>query len=78
MQGVEFKSSVIIGDGCWIGENVCIVGASIGKNCVIGANSVVKEGVKIGENSIIGAGSVVLKNVPANSTYVGNPAKKIK
>lgn len=32
---------VSIGDGTWIGENVCILGASIGKNCVIGANSVV-------------------------------------
>lgn len=29
-----------IGDGTWIGENVCVT-ASIGKNCVIGANSVV-------------------------------------
>jgi acetyltransferase-like isoleucine patch superfamily enzyme len=45
LQGVEFKSSVIIGDGCWIGENVCIVGASIGKNCVIGANSVVTKDI---------------------------------
>ena len=33
--------NVEIGDGTWIGENVCIIGASIGKQCVIGANSVV-------------------------------------
>ena len=32
-----------IGDGTWIGENVCILGVSIGKNCVIGANSVVNK-----------------------------------
>lgn len=32
---------VVIGDGAWIGENTCIMGASIGKNSVIGANSVV-------------------------------------
>jgi acetyltransferase-like isoleucine patch superfamily enzyme len=32
---------VAIGAGSWIGENVCIVGCTIGKNCVIGANSVV-------------------------------------
>jgi acetyltransferase-like isoleucine patch superfamily enzyme len=32
---------VSIGSGSWIGENVCILGCRIGKNCVIGANSVV-------------------------------------
>lgn len=40
-QPILFKNSVSIGSGSWIGENVSIIGASIGKNCVIGANSVV-------------------------------------
>lgn len=40
-QGIIFKSDVYIGDGSWIGENVSIIGAKIGKNCVIGSNSVV-------------------------------------
>ena len=40
-QPVKFKSEVYIGDGSWLGENVCVIGASIGRNCVIGANSVV-------------------------------------
>lgn len=40
-QPVRFKKAVFIGDGCWIGENACIIGARIGKNCVIGANAVV-------------------------------------
>jgi acetyltransferase-like isoleucine patch superfamily enzyme len=40
-QPVQFKRAVSIGDGCWIGENACIIGARIGKNCVIGANAVV-------------------------------------
>ena len=31
----------MIGDDSWIGENVCIIGASIGRHCVIGANAVV-------------------------------------
>lgn len=34
---------VIIGNGSWIGENVCIIGASIGKHCVVAANSVVNK-----------------------------------
>ena len=40
-QPVEFIKRVQIGSGSWIGENVSIIGASIGRNSVIGANSVV-------------------------------------
>lgn len=40
-QPVRFKQAVVIGDGSWIGENVCIIGASVGRNSVIGANAVV-------------------------------------
>jgi len=40
-QPVKQLKPVIIGDGAWLGENVCIIGASIGKNSVIGANAVV-------------------------------------
>jgi len=40
-QGLTQLADVHIGDGSWIGENVCISGASIGRQCVIAANSVV-------------------------------------
>jgi len=40
-QGLTQLTEVHIGDGSWIGENVCISGASVGKQCVIAANSVV-------------------------------------
>lgn len=40
-QGMTQLADVYIGDGSWIGENVCVSGASIGRNCVIAANSVV-------------------------------------
>jgi len=35
------SSPTIIGDDCWIGNNVAIVSSIIGKHCVIGANSVI-------------------------------------
>ncbi len=40
-QPIRQCKPVVIGEGSWIGENVCIIGASVGKHCVIGANSVV-------------------------------------
>jgi acetyltransferase-like isoleucine patch superfamily enzyme len=44
-QPVRFKNPVTIGDGAWIGENACVIGASVGKNAVIGANAVVTRDV---------------------------------
>lgn len=44
-QPVGLLSPVSIGEGSWLGENVCILGASVGKHCVIGANSVVTKDV---------------------------------
>ncbi len=44
-QPLECKD-VFIGDGCWIGEKVSIMpGVSIGKKCIIGANSVVTKSI---------------------------------
>lgn len=40
-QKIVNVGTVTIGEGTWIGENACIIGANIGKHCVIGANSVV-------------------------------------
>jgi len=77
--GAIIEHEVKIGKFSHVGPNAVICGdANIGENVFVGANAIVKQGVVIGDNSIIGAGSVVLNNIPANSTYVGNPAKKIK
>lgn len=59
-QPVLFKGEVVIGDGCWIGENVCIIGASVGRNSVIGANAVVTRDIP--EYSVaVGAPAVVIR-----------------
>ncbi|WP_422136917.1 MULTISPECIES: acyltransferase [unclassified Endozoicomonas] len=50
----------------------------IGKNCFIGANSIILPGITVGDNSIVAAGAVVTKNVPNNSIVVGNPAKLLR
>jgi acetyltransferase-like isoleucine patch superfamily enzyme len=44
-QPIKQISPVEIGDGSWIGENVCIIGSKVGKNSVIGANSVVTKDI---------------------------------
>lgn len=44
-QPLKQLGEVIIGDGSWLGENVCVLGVKIGKNCVIGSNSVVTKNI---------------------------------
>jgi acetyltransferase-like isoleucine patch superfamily enzyme len=44
-QSVKQTAEVIIGDGAWLGENVCIIGAKVGKNSIVGANSVVTKDI---------------------------------
>lgn len=44
-QEIKQLKHVSIGEGTWIGENVCIIGVSIGRNCVIGANSIVNKDI---------------------------------
>lgn len=50
----------------------------IGNNVWIGGHCAIIGGIKIGDNSIIAAGSVVIKDVPENTVFAGNPAKRIK
>ena len=47
----------------------------IGKECNIGANSIILPGIKIGDNCVVAAASVVMKDVPSNCLVAGNPAR---
>jgi sugar O-acyltransferase (sialic acid O-acetyltransferase NeuD family) len=69
---------VTIGDYTSINGKVEITGnVEVGPCCFFGVGAKVIPGRKIGENATVGAGSVVIRNVPANTTVFGNPAKKI-
>jgi acetyltransferase-like isoleucine patch superfamily enzyme len=43
----------------------------------IGTGATILSGIEIGERATIGAGAVVTRNVPAGSTFVGNPARAV-
>jgi len=59
-------------DDDWSGRYVKII---VGNNVSIGSNATILGGLTIGDGALIGAGSVVTKDVPANTTVKGNPAK---
>ncbi len=50
----------------------------IGKNCFIGARSIILPGIQIGDGSVVGSGSVVTKDVPPRCVVAGNPAQIIR
>lgn len=50
----------------------------IGKNCWIGAGSLILPGVTIGDNTVIGADSVVTKDIPSSVVAVGNPCRVMR
>jgi acetyltransferase-like isoleucine patch superfamily enzyme len=50
----------------------------IGKNCFIGARSIVMPGVRIGDQCIVGSGAVVTKQIPSGSIVAGNPARVLR
>jgi sugar O-acyltransferase (sialic acid O-acetyltransferase NeuD family) len=52
--------------------------AMVRRKAFIGSGVQILNKVEIGANSIVGAGAVVTKNLPANCTAVGIPAKPIK
>ena len=47
----------------------------IGKECNIGANSIIMAGIRVGDNCVVAAASVVMKDVPSNCLVAGNPAR---
>lgn len=72
--------TVVLKEGAHIGHGAIIHGATIGKNCLIGMNSVIMDNVELGDECIVGALSFIKadEKIPARSMVVGNPAKIIK
>ena len=68
-----------------IGKNVVVTsGANIsGSNVIednvwIAPDVSIRGWVKVGEGAFVGMAAVVTKNIPANETWVGNPARKFE
>ncbi|MBS1808857.1 MAG: acetyltransferase [Acidobacteria bacterium] len=68
-----------IGEYCNLNPSVHLAGnVTIGNGCYIGMGTNVIQGKSIGDDAIVGAGAVVIRDLPANVTAVGIPAKIIK
>ena len=72
--------TVLMKSGSHVGHGAVIHGATLGKNCLIGMNSVLMDDVEIGDECIVGALCFVPAEmkIPNRSVVVGNPAKIVK
>src|SRR5688572_2803218 len=72
--------TVLLKEAAHIGHGAIIHGAVIGKNCLVGMNSVVMDEVELGDECIVGALSFIKagEKIPGRSLVAGNPAKIIK
>jgi phenylacetic acid degradation protein/carnitine operon protein CaiE len=72
--------TVLLKEGAHIGHGAVIHGARIGRNCLIGMNSVIMDNVILEDECIVGAMSFIKaeEKFPSRSLIAGNPAKIIK
>ena len=79
---VWIDSNCNIGHNVKVGDNTSIMPMSlvlggVGKNCVIGAGSLIHQKVNIGNNSFVGIGTTVIKDIPNNSKVINFPRNTI-
>lgn len=90
--GVQLWDGITIEDGVFVGPNVTFINdrhprsgnrgfvlerTILRQGCSIGGGACILPGIEIGEGAMVGAGAVVTKNVAANMTVIGNPARPL-
>ena len=90
---IDHGAGVVIGETCEIGDNVTIyqgvtlggTGKDTGKrhpticnDVIIGTDAILLGPITVGNGSKIGAGAIVIKDIPPDSTIVGEPARNTK
>ena len=68
-----------LADFCSLMPHANVGGAArLAAGVYLGTNATVIQGVQVGENTVVGAGAVAVRDLPANITAVGVPARDLR
>ena len=77
--------NVTVGHECSFGDFVTVAPmVAVSGNVVlrdkveIGTGAVIRQGLTLSSGSMLGMGGVLTKNIPENTIFAGNPARKLK
>ena len=77
--GCTVGHDAALADFCSLMPHANVSGATrLDRGVYLGTNATVIQGVHIGENTILGAGAVAVRDLPANVTAMGIPARPIE
>lgn len=81
--GTKMADLCHIGHNNKIGQNCTVINSALFGSCETGDQayivySVIKNQTRIGRNGFVGMASNVIRDVPENTTVVGNPARPLK
>lgn len=84
-KGAKIGNAVCIGHNVVVEENAIVIAntlvsgsSKVGRGAYIAPSVVIRNKLTIGANATVGMGAVVLKDVPENTTVIGNPAESLE
>ena len=80
----KIDNLVHIAHNCHIGAGAFVIatailcgGVKVGDQAWVAPNAAVREQLSVGESAVVGLSATVVKDVPANTTVAGSPAKPV-
>jgi UDP-3-O-[3-hydroxymyristoyl] glucosamine N-acyltransferase len=75
---VHIAHNVRVGPGAAVIAHAMVAGSvKLGDRAWIAPTACLRDGIDVGDDAVVGLGAVVTRDVPANETVVGSPAREV-